>query len=259
MNPGPAFTNRLGMRFLPAGTTGVLVSVWETRTRDFSSFVAATGHDATRGMSSLGGDRWRERGHSWRDPGFPQGPDHPVVGVSWEDAKAFCAWLTSGERLGGGRAYRLPTDVEWSRAVGEGTYPWGEAWPPTEEAGNYAGEEARGADWPASMKTIPSWCDGWARTSPVGTFRANAYGLHDLGGNLWEWCEDYYRREMNSAEVLAAFPRTAEDGEGRKYRVARGGSWLDSDPLALRASTRRRGLPDLRVTAFGFRCVLASA
>jgi len=125
------WVNSLGMKFVPVAGTGVLFSVWDTRVQDFEAFVADTNYDATGGMTSLGKDGWEERGATWRKPGFSQGPTHPVVGVSWNDAKKFCEWLTGREQGSGmlprGRVYRLPTDAEWSAGVGlqdeEGTNP----------------------------------------------------------------------------------------------------------------------------------------
>ena len=125
------WVNSLGMKFVPVAGTGVLFSVWDTRVQDFEAFVADTNYDATGGMTSLGKDGWEERGATWRKPGFSQGPTHPVVGVSWNDAKKFCEWLTGREQGSGmlprGRVYRLPTDAEWSAGVWlqdeEGTNP----------------------------------------------------------------------------------------------------------------------------------------
>ncbi|MCW5557391.1 MAG: SUMF1/EgtB/PvdO family nonheme iron enzyme, partial [Verrucomicrobiae bacterium] len=128
------FTNSLGMQFVPVPGTGVLFSVWETRVRDFRAFVEATGHDATGKMYSIGPDGWKLRGRTWKDPGFHQSPSHPVCGVSFGDATRFCEWLTGKERtagvIGAGSRFRLPTDAEWSAAVGGTLYPWGNEWPP---------------------------------------------------------------------------------------------------------------------------------
>jgi hypothetical protein len=138
------WVNSLGMKFVPVAGMGVLFSVWDTRVQDFEAFVADTNYDATGGMYSLEKDGWKQRGATWREPGFSQGPTHPVVGVNWNDANKFCEWLTRREQGSGmlphGRVYRLPTDAEWSVGVGlqgeEGTnpkekdrkielYPWG--------------------------------------------------------------------------------------------------------------------------------------
>ena len=153
------------------------------------------------------------------------GPDYPVVAVSWQDVEAFCDWLTRKERSGGviGRSqlYRLPTDPEWSTAVGlgretgdtpqernlkiEDVYPWGRGWPPPRGAGNYADDSAKARF--TDLSTIAGYHDGYATTAPVGSFPANRLGIYDLGGNVWEWCEDLYQPDKN-------------------WRVLRGGSWL---------------------------------
>ena len=254
------YTNCLGMKFVPVPVTTVRFCVYETRIRDFEVFVKETGYDATGDMKSLRSDGWKERGDSWRSPGFLQTRDHPVCGVSWEDAKAFCAWISKKE----GRVYRLPTDLEWSKAVGlaqeqgttpedrsssiPGVYPWGPSWPPFVDgrpAGNYGGEEARDGDWPDNFGVIAGYRDGFPRTSPAGSFSPNHHGLFDLSGNVWEWCEDRYKPD----EV---------------YRVMRGGSWVDGAPRAmishgpghLVSARRIMGNPRLRNAYTGFRLVL---
>ncbi len=240
------WVNRLGMRFRPVAGTGLLFSVWETRVRDFEVFEKETGYDATPKMYSLRTELWVQAGNSWRSPGFPQSPDHPVCGVSWQDAEAFCRWLSQRE----GKECRLPTDLEWSRAIGlpeeEGStpeerreqfknlYPWGTQWPPPAGAGNYADGIAK--DRFNDMQVISSYRDGFAGTAPVGSFPANQFGLYDLSGNLWEWCADWYNREQ-------------------KGRVLRGGSWYSNRPGIL--SSERFTLPsDLRSSRCGFRVVV---
>jgi formylglycine-generating enzyme required for sulfatase activity len=246
------------MRFVPVTGTRMLFSVWETRVVDFSAFVAATGYDTGNGMVTLASDGWKQRGANWRHPGFAQGPDHPVLGVNWNQANAFCEWLTRQERSAGrlpGEAfYRLPTDLEWSAAVGlppengatpkersdriKGVYPWGQQWPPpSHSAGNYRGEESRIGQEPAKWSTIPGYRDGFARTAPVGSFPANRFGIHDLGGNVWEWCADLF-------------------APGRPERVLRGASWRNDAPTELLSSHREDGPPDSQDPIVGFRCVL---
>lgn len=116
------YENNLGMKFVPVQGTNVLFSIWETRVKDFEAFVEATGHNATGGMYSLEKGGWKQAGKTWKDPGFEQTGEHAVCGVSWEDATAFCEWLTKEERKAGRiaaeQSYRLPSDVEWSAAVG---------------------------------------------------------------------------------------------------------------------------------------------
>jgi formylglycine-generating enzyme required for sulfatase activity len=255
-----ALENGLGMRFVPVGGTGVLFSVWETRVRDYRAFCDGTGQERTEGTWTLGKDQWKQRGESWKGPGFVQGGTHPVVGVSWEDAKAFCVWLTEKERgegkIGSEQRYRLPTDAEWSAAVGGGKYPWGNEWPPPGGSGNYAGEEAKDSRWPDEWGTLKGFSDGFARTSPAGSFAANRHGLYDMGGNVWEWCEDWYKKEMNTQETLDAIPVLKDDEGGSTYKVVRGGSWRNIDPDGLASSYRSNFHPVNRNAYGGFRCVL---
>ncbi len=260
------FINSLGMKFVPVPDTQALFSIWQTRVQDFEEFVKATRHVATAEMLSLSseggsaqnpGRYWKQRGHTWKNPGFPQGPTHPVRGVNWNDATLFCKWLTRNEHMEGllaeGKEYRLPTDAEWSRAVGTAKYPWGNDWPPPQGAGNYAGEEAKNADWPEIYPTIEGYNDGYARTAPVGSFRANKYGLFDMGGNVWVWCEDWYRDEMNSEETRKAFSELTED---KVFRVCRGAGWNEWYPEYLGVGYRNRNAPWNRSSDLGFRCVV---
>jgi len=237
-----------------------MFSVWETRVGDFEAFVRATGYNATAGCWTLGKDGWKQRGESWKNPGFMQTDKHPVCGVSWDDAQAFCQWLTEKERREGkiksGQSYRLPTDAEWSIAVGGGKYPWGEQWPPPSGAGNYGGEEAKDGRGPDDYEVIQSYRDGYERTSPAGSFTANKYGLYDMGGNVWEWCEDWYRKEMNSVELRKQYSVLDDDKGGTTYRVLRGASWVDNDPGGTRSSCRVGLYPAGRIGSRGFRCVL---
>jgi len=255
--PGQAWENTLGMKFAPVPGTGVLFCVWETRVQDFEAFVKDAGYDATGDMYSVGSDGWKQRGNTWRSPGFSQGPTHPVCGVSWDDAKAFCHWLTEKERregrLGPNQEYRLPTDAEWSVAVGldepaggtpeskdgqvKGVYPWGTQWPPPRGAGNFAGTEVRDGNWPSAWGVIEGYSDGYPRTAPVGSFTANRYGLFDLSGNVWEWCEDYYNGSNGG-------------------RVLRGGSFDERVSGHLLSSYRVIGSRGSRRDYGGFRCVV---
>ena len=231
--PPKAFPNTLGMVFKLVPGTDVQFCIWETRVKDYAAYAAANaGVDGS----------WKNFGFA----GFKQADTHPVVKVSWEDAEAFCEWLTKKELAAGkikaGQKYRLPTDAEWSVAVGlrqekgntseeksrgvKDVYPWGKEWPPRKGAGNHG-------------KTLK--VDNFEYTSPVGSFAANKHGLHDLGGNASEWCED-------------------KDYPGSNNPVLRGASWTATiiipDSITLsshRVSTR----PNSRHYNYGFRCVLA--
>ncbi len=263
--PPEVFQNSLGQRFVPVPGTQVWFCIWDVRVKDFAAFVEATHYDATSGAVAITAQGWRRNGATWRSPGFAQGPLHPVCAINWADAVAFCAWLTAKElrehRLRPGESYRLPTDAEWSVAAGlpaegEGTpaekegealrqggfapklYPWGTLWPPRAASGNYAGEEARDAAWPADAAVIAGYRDPFPRTSPVGSFPPNRLGLYDLGGNVWQWCGDW--REPS-----------------HQHRVLRGGSFYNSSPKDLLLARRPDfDPPESRAVNFGMRCVL---
>jgi formylglycine-generating enzyme required for sulfatase activity len=117
-------------------------------------------------------------------------------------------------------------------------YPWGTNWPPPLGAGNYAGEESKDANWPSGWSVIIGYHDGYPRTSPVGQFGANRFGLYDMGGNVWQWCEDYVNGQSGP-------------------RVLRGASWNDDERRKLLSSYRAMHPQDYRSVVLGFRCVLA--
>ncbi len=98
------FTNSLGMRFVPLGTDGMRIAVWETRVRDFDAFARNANYEAPGNLFTLVDGKWGNSPLSWRDPGFEQTPDHPVSGVDWIAAQAFCEWLTERERAAGSAA-----------------------------------------------------------------------------------------------------------------------------------------------------------
>ncbi|HPA20916.1 MAG TPA: bifunctional serine/threonine-protein kinase/formylglycine-generating enzyme family protein [Verrucomicrobiae bacterium] len=238
------FVNSLGMKFVPIPGTQVLFSIWETRVKDFEAFVRETGYD------------WHEK------VPFEQGPDHPVVQVSWNDAKAFCDWLSKKE----GRQYRLPTDEEWDAAAGGAMYPWGDEWPPPAGTGNFAGEESKmGArEDPKDEWMTEGYRDEHSRTAPVGSYRALPSGLCDLSGNVWEWCEDWY-----SEEILHRYkargggdPRPedmADIMKGDVRKLCRGGSWFNANRYSLQCSYRFRSAPGRRSNNQGFRCVVVGS
>ncbi len=246
------YTNSLGMPFVPVPATKVLFCLWKTRVKDYDHFVWDTGYEASGGMFSLCEDGWKQRGDDWNEPGFKQTPDNPVCGVSYEDAKVFCRWLSRREKL----SYRLPTDAEWTQGMGNTQYPWGNQFPPPPGVGNYAGEEARNGHWPSGLGVIAGYRDGFPRTSPVEQFPPNHLGLYDMGGNLLEWCEDYYVKEMSGGAARERWRWLNVDGGGRKYRVVRGGSWDFGSLDLLKSSCRGSFAPDIRFDFIGFRIVL---
>lgn len=239
-----AFTNSLGMKFVPVPGTQILMCIHETRNKDYAAYAAAS--------SGVNGE-WKHVEFKFDKTTWTIKDDanHPVVNVSWEDATAFCAWLGGKD----GRTYRLPTDHEWSCAVGIGEqenardtpkakdckvlgFPWGAGWPPPRNnVGNYcdadAVEKSKGY---LSAGDLSSYHDGTMLTASVMSYPANKLGIYDLGGNVWEWCQDLYSPEDN-------------------YRVLRGGSWYFYVAVGLLSSYRDGHLPGDRDGNYGFRVV----
>lgn len=223
------------------------IGVHEVTRAQFGVFVDETEHVAN-GCSIWDGETWIEdENRDWRDPGFVQTGSDPVVCVSWDDAKAYIAWLSQKT----GRTYRLPSEAEWEYAARAGSrtpYVWGD------DLGS-ACDHANGND-EASRKigglpyaTLP--CnDGHAWTAPVGSYGANHFGLHDMAGNVWEWVEDSWHP---SYEGAPGDGRAWLDGD-QAARVLRGGSW-SYNPQNLRSATRRTAPRENRNAGDGFRVV----
>jgi len=233
-NPGAATPpNSLGMRLAPLGDQ--FWSVWEVRVRDMDAFCEATGRDPLHRAV------------------FEQGGDHPAVNVTLQDAIDFCAWLTERERKLGqlplNIEYRLPTDVEWSRAAGIAEpagltitardamaerkdaypvlFPWGNEWPPPAGTGNYNFDGEYADDFPF--------------TAPAGSFKPNKNGLYGTSGGVWEWVSDPYPRGEGSVPL----------------HVCRGGAYNNNRKKELLAGRRNLVDPGFRDVLYGFRPVLA--
>ncbi len=185
----------------------------------------------------------RQDGLSWSAPGFFQEDDHPVVQVSWDDALAYCGWA-------GGR---LPSEAEWEYAarggVADARFVWGDAADGIRapQAANVADDSVRPHfPWWA---VFPDYRDGFSWTAPAGSFAANAFGLFDMAGNVWEWTADWYAPTAYGSSATVD-PRGPASG---RARVVRGSSWGD-EPLVLRVSERSYFAPEQRSYFHGFRC-----
>ena len=182
------------------------MDVTEVTVGQFKKFLKDTGYEPKKPID------WEELYK------YSSTDEHPMIYVTWFDAKAYCEWAGK----------RLPTEKEWEFAARGGLkdkeYPWGDEESIAREYANFDGVLGR---------------DQWDQTTaPVGSFRPNGYGLHDMAGNVWEWCADWY-------------------SEDKEYRVLRGGSWF-SAPNVLRAASRFNDDPSFTFDDLGFRCVSGS-
>jgi hypothetical protein len=200
----PELVRRLEEKLLPVPGTQVLMSKTEFTVGEWKLYCRAAGLP-----------EWQQPG-SWRQavPDFIQTDDHPLVFVSWKQAKRFCAWLS----LKTGNEWRMPTDAEWEAATGDSEYVWGDYYPPKWDDGNYAVAPDGSAD-PAKVGV-----DGIFGTAPVGSFKPNALGFYDLGGNVFEW--------MWEEDMQRKGPTVRGGGwnHGREFCLARtktgsGGKW----------------------------------
>ncbi len=229
----------------------------EVTVGEFRTFVRATGYrtraeidgDGCNGVDLGTGALIRRIDWIWSSPPFEQTDDHPVVCVAWEDAVAFCMWLSEVE----GRTCRLPTEAEWEYACRAGSdtlFASGDRVEDLRRFGN-AGDAALLRAFPVAEGTAP-WDDGHAFTAPVASFQPNEFGLYDMHGNVGEWCQDWY-------DPLAYWSLERRDPTGpaepTTWRVVRGGSWYNT-PTSCRSTGRHDGIETARSITNGFRVVV---
>ncbi len=176
------------------------------------------------------GSKWEKtKGANWRNPGFSQTNNHPVVCVSWNDAVAYARWVGK----------RLPTEAEWEYACRARTttpFHYGDSL--SSDEANFNGNYPYGGARKGVYRE---------KTTPVGSFKPNAFGLYDMHGNVWEWCSDWYGRYPSGTVTDPKGPNSG------KYRVLRGGSWYDNAGLC-RSASRLRYEPMSAYYDVGFRC-----
>jgi formylglycine-generating enzyme required for sulfatase activity len=223
----------------------VAVAVNDVTVGNFARFVAATGRNM-KGCDIYDGQWHHKATADWQQPGFAQSPEHPVVCTSWNDAVAYTQWLSTVT----GHHYRLPSAAEWEFAARAGSaqdVPWGSD---TQRACT----QANVADQSAAAR-YPGWqvfaCnDGFANTSPVGSFKANPFGLNDTLGNVFQWTQDCWYTDYAGAPADGS----ARDDATCTDRELRGGSWFSS-PDYVRTSYRNHFAADYRTSSVGFRVV----
>ncbi|MEI2806929.1 MAG: SUMF1/EgtB/PvdO family nonheme iron enzyme [Albidovulum sp.] len=228
----------------------------EVTVGEFRRFADASGYrtDAERNaggregcyIAYREGSEWKygyRAGYSWKNPGFKQGDDHPVACVSWNDAMAYIEWLSKAT----GQRYGLPTEAEWEYAARAGTASaryWGED---PDQACRYANVYDQSSERVNSFGWEAHACDdGWVQTAPVGSFQANAWGLKDMLGNVWEWTCSLYDKDYGGAEA-----KCADKGTSAALAV-RGGGW-SLKPARVRSAYRFWDVPATRNFDLGFR------
>jgi formylglycine-generating enzyme required for sulfatase activity len=238
----------------------------EVTVGQFRRFVQDSGYQTeaersgqgTMGLDEASGVYKRDKKYNWRTPGFAQTDEHPVTCVSWNDAVAFCAWLEKKE----GKKYALPTEAQWEYCCRAGTttrYASGDDPETVASVGNVADAsfKRKFSDLNKLFLGITPTTktdDRFVFTSPVGRYRANAFGLFDMHGNVHEWCADWYGRYYykNSPALDPTGPSTGD----YDCRVVRGGCFIGEGPQ-VSASNRAKLTPQVSDCFLGFRVVRA--
>jgi sulfatase modifying factor 1 len=227
-----------------------LIAVHPVMQIEYERFVHETGHRAPAiyelplVVTAGGAERervFRATGQSylWRDSVPPKELlDHPVTLVRWEDAFAYCAWLSDAT----GKIVRLPTEAEWEKAARGGVegkrYPWGDS-----------------LDCDMANFTEDSSSRRARGTTRCRSYSPNGYGLFDMSGNVWEWVSDWHSPSYYATSPVQA-PSGPPDGT---LRVVRGGSWLSADTRMLSCSYRHKVPPDTYSYGIGFRIVCSAS
>ncbi|MBY0459660.1 MAG: formylglycine-generating enzyme family protein, partial [Gemmataceae bacterium] len=237
-------------------TKDYFLGVYEVTRGQFKAFVDDTGYKTEGEADGTGGYGWdaakkdwvKDAKYTWRNPGFAQTDEHPVVLVSWNDAVKFCEWLSKKD----GRAYQLPSEAQWEfacRAGAKTRFHFGDDDEDLAKYGNVADKDFRaatGKDWGIKGS------DGYGFTAPVGKFKPNVFGLYDMHGNAWEWCRDYYG---SYDKVEGKRDPVQLNKQSSDRRVLRGGCWIGFAGYC-RAARRLSLAPDDRSSSIGFRVCL---
>lgn len=235
-------------------TKELWVAKYSVTKGQFAAFVKATKYDTEAETDDKGGWGYdaetkkfeQAKKYHWRNTGWSQTDQHPVVNVTWNDADKFCQWAAKEAK----RGVRLLTETEYEYANRAGTttrYFTGDDIASMEGYANVGDQSAKAKfpDW-----TVASFDDGYVFTSPVGKFKPNRFGLSDMTGNVWSWCADWYDAKAYGRGSVRD-PKANSDSD-QKYRILRGGSW-SSYPGLCRVALRTWDAPDLRLNDNGFR------
>ena len=220
-------------------TKGFYMGAAEVTLGQWRAFVNKTGYKSEAEKEGWAyvwdGDSWeKKKGVSWKEPGFPQGDDHPVTCVSFNDALEFIKWLNRRE----GEGYRLPSEAQWEYACrAETDTPFNTGQCSSTDQANYNG------NYPLSACSKGIYRE---KTMPVESFVPNKWGLYDMHGNVWEWCSDWYGDYPSGQVTDSVGPLSGS------RRVVRGGSWHDNARFCRSANRGRYG-QSYRRSYLGFR------
>jgi formylglycine-generating enzyme required for sulfatase activity len=259
------------------------IGVTEVTVGQFRAFVTATNYktDAERNGGALGcfpaEKNYVDRFHkspevTWKSPGFPQSDDHPVVAISWNDAQKFCEWLSKVEKA----QYRLPSEAEWEFACRAGRktwYSWGEDPNDAYEHANVAdgtleAAQPKTTQFQRAIRLGADQGDGAVFTAKAASYKSNSWGLYDMHGNVWEWCQDRWSADLyeryfdgiprqKRSEVVVRDPLFLDKADQHQYgdwRIMRGGAWTCA-PAAVRCSIRTFAEAGDSTVYTGFRVV----
>jgi sulfatase modifying factor 1 len=231
-------------------TRSFALSQYPVTRGEFAAFVRDTGHDRSGCYVEVDGKVVADEKWSWRNPGFEQTDQHPVVCISRDDAQLYVEWLSRKT----GKSYRLPSEAEWEYAARAGTETeryWGEG---RDEACSYAnvadltGAEALG--WKRDNSDFQCR-DGYVHSAPVGSFRPNGFDLYDMLGNVQQWTGDCWHESYADAPADGSAWTTGNC----ERPVVRGGAW-NSNPRNVRAARRNGYTPNYRFSVIGFRVAM---
>ena len=221
------------------------IGKYEVTVGEFKKFISDTNYktQAEKGDGCYvyaNGDWGKKSDANWKNPYFQQSDNEPVVCISWNDAKAYTKWLSRKT----GKNYRLPTEAEWEFVARAGTsskWSFGDNKSDLKKYANIA-------DSSTSFSWKENWNDGYKNTAPIGSFRPNPWGVYDMHGNVWEWCEDWYLDSYNSTPKDGS----ANHSQNKNRKVLRGGSWY-YDATNSRSANRYWYYPSYRDNFVGFR------
>jgi len=216
----------------------------EVTVGEFAEFAKSTARDM-QGCASYDGEWTVREDVNWKNAVDRQTQSHPVSCVSWQDARDYAAWLSEQT----GQAYRLPSASEWeyvARAGSTQDRPWTEV----EKACETANVADRSAEQRYPGWTVHECNDAYAQTAPVASYSANAFGFHDMLGNVFEWVDDCWIDTYEGAPIDGSARR---DGDCVRHEL-RGGSWY-TNPRYVRFAYRNHFAADYRSTSVGFRIV----